>query len=64
MALLSLAHLIVLGIWIGSRKLRPSHRTAWFLALWFGAFHLSLGIYLAINGVERPKTEFRSNRNL
>lgn len=64
MALLCLIHIIAFSIWLAARKRQPNHRTAWLIALWFSAFHLVLGIYLAINGVDRPKTIFTSDRNL
>lgn len=64
MALFTLGHLILIGVYLARRRSAPTTRTAFAVAAWVAAVHLALGIYLAANGVEKPKTDFQSGRSL
>jgi hypothetical protein len=63
MALFVLLHILVIGIWLGTRKRSLRKRTLFGVLIWFTVVNAALGIVLAVRGVERPDANFENKRS-
>lgn len=64
MAFFGMLQILVFGWYLGKRKRGISRRTLFATVGLFLFLNLSAGVYLMINGVERPQVDFSRKRQL